>query len=122
MVERQLASKEAYLAASVEMKSTDRQSLLAETKSLLQEILQNSGVDAKTLAEQKDAKVSATETMEAKVANATKDEVKTEIAVAPKLQDASPEKAARKVPVAFTPGSVPIVESMTPTTPLQGKQ
>ncbi len=89
---------------------------------LLQEILQNSGVDAKALAEQKDAKVSATETMEAKVANETKDEVKTEIAVAPKLQDASPEKATRKVTVAFMSGSVPIVESMIPTTPSQGKQ
>lgn len=46
-VERQLASKEAYLAASAEMKNNDRQRLIAETKLLLQEILQNSGVDAK---------------------------------------------------------------------------
>ena len=44
-VERQLASKEAYLAASAEMKNNDRQRLIAETKLLLQEILQNSGVE-----------------------------------------------------------------------------
>jgi hypothetical protein len=46
-VERQLASKEAYLAASAEMKNNDRQRLIAETKLLLQEILQNRGVEAK---------------------------------------------------------------------------
>jgi arogenate dehydrogenase (NADP+), plant len=41
-VERQLASKEAYLAATAEMKSVDRQRLIAETKILLQDILRES--------------------------------------------------------------------------------
>jgi arogenate dehydrogenase (NADP+) len=44
-VERQLAAKEAYLAASAEMKKTDRQRLLAETKSLLQEIVKSGEID-----------------------------------------------------------------------------
>lgn len=43
-VERQLAAKEAYMAASAEMKSNDRQRLIAETKTLLQEIVQNGGL------------------------------------------------------------------------------
>lgn len=42
-IERQLAAKEAYLEASAEMKSNDRQRLLAETKSLLQELLSKNG-------------------------------------------------------------------------------
>ena len=37
-VERKLAAKEAYLAASAEMKNTDRQKLLAECKLLLREM------------------------------------------------------------------------------------
>ncbi|KAL9180081.1 hypothetical protein ACHAXT_008051 [Thalassiosira profunda] len=37
-VERKLAAKEAYLAASAEMKNTDRQKLLAECRMLLQEM------------------------------------------------------------------------------------
>lgn len=133
MVERQLASKEAYLAASAEMKSTDRQRLLAETKSLLQEILQNSGVEAKAWAEQKDAKIVATEskeaqvtdtaTQEAKVTNETKDSAQTEIALSSTSQDSSFEKVTpNKIPVAFTSGRVPMVERMTPTTPSQGKK
>jgi hypothetical protein len=45
-IERQLAAKEAYLEASAEMRSNDRQRLLAETKSLLQELLsKNGGLD-----------------------------------------------------------------------------
>jgi len=46
-VERQLAAKEAYLEASTEMKNNDRQRLLAETKLLLQEIMNNGGLEAK---------------------------------------------------------------------------
>lgn len=45
-VERQLAAKEAYMAASLEMKSNDRQRLIAETKSLLQDIIKNGGLEA----------------------------------------------------------------------------
>jgi len=45
-VERQLAAKEAYMAASMEMKNNDRQRLIAETKSLLQEIVNNGGFEA----------------------------------------------------------------------------
>lgn len=45
-VERQLAAKEAYLAASLEMKNSDRQRLLAETKQLLQEIVRNGGLES----------------------------------------------------------------------------
>lgn len=37
-VERKLAAKEAYLAASAEMKNTDRQKLLAECRMLLREV------------------------------------------------------------------------------------
>ena len=40
-LERKLAAKEAYLAASAEMQSSDRQRLIAETKLLLQEIAKN---------------------------------------------------------------------------------
>lgn len=40
-LERQLAAKEAYLAASTEMRNSDRQRLLAETKMLLREIMAN---------------------------------------------------------------------------------
>jgi arogenate dehydrogenase (NADP+), plant len=42
-LERQLAAKEAYLAASAEMRNNDRQRLLAETKLLLREVAQNGG-------------------------------------------------------------------------------
>jgi len=42
-IERKLAAKEAYLAASAEMQSSDRQRLIAETKLLLQEIARNGG-------------------------------------------------------------------------------
>ena len=45
-VERQLAAKEAYLAASLEMKKSDRQRLLTETKLLLQEIVKNGGLES----------------------------------------------------------------------------
>ena len=37
-VERKLAAKEAYIAASAEMKNTDRQKLLAECRMLLREM------------------------------------------------------------------------------------
>jgi prephenate dehydrogenase len=40
-VERQLAAKEAYITARAEMKTTDRQQLIAETKLLLQDIVQS---------------------------------------------------------------------------------
>jgi arogenate dehydrogenase (NADP+), plant len=41
-LERQLAAKEAYLAASAEMKNSDRQRLIAETRLLLQEVARES--------------------------------------------------------------------------------
>jgi len=43
-LERQLAAKEAYLEASTEMRNSDRQRLLAETKLLLQEVAKNGGL------------------------------------------------------------------------------
>lgn len=43
-LERQLAAKEAYLAASIELKNSDRQRLLAETKLLLREVAKNGGL------------------------------------------------------------------------------
>jgi len=43
-VERQLAAKEAYMAASNEMKNADRQRLIAETKLLLQEIAKSGDI------------------------------------------------------------------------------
>jgi arogenate dehydrogenase (NADP+) len=50
-VERKLAAKEAYLAASSEMKNTDRQKLLAECRMLLREVAKSNGkeVDVSTL-------------------------------------------------------------------------
>lgn len=42
-LEQQLAAKEAYLAASIELRNSDRQRLLAETKMLLQEVAQSGG-------------------------------------------------------------------------------
>lgn len=47
-LERKLAAKEAYLAASAEMQNSDRQRLIAETKLLLQEIAMNGGLDDKS--------------------------------------------------------------------------
>ena len=46
-VERKLAAKEAYLAASAEMKNTDRQKLLAECKLLLREMATSNVVNIK---------------------------------------------------------------------------
>jgi len=43
-LERQLAAKEAYLTASIEMRNSDRQRLIAETKLLLQEVAKNGGI------------------------------------------------------------------------------
>ena len=43
-LERQLAAKEAYLEASIEMKNNDRQRLLAETKQLLREVAKDGGL------------------------------------------------------------------------------
>lgn len=43
-IERQLVAKESYLAATNEMRSNDRQRLLAETKLLLQEVAKNGGL------------------------------------------------------------------------------
>lgn len=43
-LERQLAAKEAYLAASNEMKKQDRKLLIAETKQLLQEVAKEGGL------------------------------------------------------------------------------
>jgi len=42
-IERQLVAKESYLEASQEMRTNDRQRLLAETKLLLEEVAQNGG-------------------------------------------------------------------------------
>jgi prephenate dehydratase/prephenate dehydrogenase len=42
-LEQQLAAKEAYLAAGIELRNSDRQRLLAETKQLLQEVAQSGG-------------------------------------------------------------------------------
>jgi arogenate dehydrogenase (NADP+) len=56
-VERKLAAKEAYLAASSEMKNTDRQKLLAECRMLLREVAKSNGkeeVDASSLKEKLD--------------------------------------------------------------------
>ena len=58
-VERKLAAKEAYLAASAEMKNTDRQKLLAECRLLLREMSQSSTVAKESVSssiETKDAK------------------------------------------------------------------
>jgi arogenate dehydrogenase (NADP+), plant len=41
-IERQLAAKEAYISASMEMKNSDRQILLAETRKLLEEVVASS--------------------------------------------------------------------------------
>ena len=49
-IERQLVAKESYLEASSEMRSNDRQRLLAETKLLLQEVAQNGGLFAEGVA------------------------------------------------------------------------
>jgi hypothetical protein len=43
-LERQLAAKEAYLAASAEMHNRDRQLLLEETRLLLKEVAKNGGL------------------------------------------------------------------------------
>jgi prephenate dehydrogenase len=43
-LERQLAAKEAYLAASAELHSRDRQRLLEETRMLLKEVAKNGGL------------------------------------------------------------------------------
>ena len=58
-MERKLAAKEAYLAASAEMKNTDRQQLLAECRMLLKEMAKSSADSVKekevsTPIEQKD--------------------------------------------------------------------
>lgn len=113
-VERQLASKEAYLAASAEMKNTDRQRLLAETRSLLQEILQNSGIEAKALGIEKESIPAHVEAKEA---------IKPQIASAPKPLDSASEKmASSKATMALSSGGIPVVESMTVTTRSQGKK
>jgi prephenate dehydrogenase len=43
-IERELAAREAYLAAKSEMKKTDRQRLLAETRLLIMELAKNGGL------------------------------------------------------------------------------
>ena len=48
-VERKLAAKEAYLAASAEMKNTDRQKLLAECRMLLREVAKSTGTPVEKL-------------------------------------------------------------------------
>lgn len=55
-VERKLAAKEAYLAASSEMKNTDRQKLLAECRMLLREVAKSDdkAVDSSTIEHQTD--------------------------------------------------------------------
>jgi arogenate dehydrogenase (NADP+), plant len=44
-IERQLAGREAYLGAKAEMKQSDRQRLLAETRLLLQELAKSGGLE-----------------------------------------------------------------------------
>jgi arogenate dehydrogenase (NADP+), plant len=46
-VERQLAAKEAYLNAATEMRSSDRQKLLAETRKLLEEVVAGASIGSK---------------------------------------------------------------------------
>lgn len=56
-LERQLAAKEAYLQASMEMKNNDRERLLAETKLLLQEVVsKNGGLFEDTASVEKESK------------------------------------------------------------------
>lgn len=50
-VERKLAAKEAYLAASAEMKSTDRQKLLAECRMLLREMAKSNNANSAQIVE-----------------------------------------------------------------------
>lgn len=45
-LERQLAAKEAYLAASAELRNSDRQRLLAEAKMLLREVAKSGGFES----------------------------------------------------------------------------
>lgn len=47
-IERQLVAKESYLEASAELQTQDRKRLLAETKSLLQEIVSSGGLVTET--------------------------------------------------------------------------
>ena len=60
-VERKLAAKEAYLAASSEMKNTDRQKLLAECRVLLREVAKSNGkeVDVSSLEEKLESTASS---------------------------------------------------------------
>ena len=56
-LEQQLAAKEAYLAATMELRNNERQRLLAETRQLLQEVAQNGNFFKPTKAEEeKDSK------------------------------------------------------------------
>ncbi len=56
-VERKLAAKEAYLAASAEMKNSERQKLLAECKMLLREMAQSQSTPAPVPTPKKDGEV-----------------------------------------------------------------
>ena len=56
-IERQLAAKEAYLAASSELKNNDRQRLIAETKLLLREIIENGEVEKSAAAKANEPKL-----------------------------------------------------------------
>ena len=58
-LERQLAAKEAYLAATMELRNNERQRLLAETRQLLQEVAQNGNFLPPSKAEDKETKAAA---------------------------------------------------------------
>jgi arogenate dehydrogenase (NADP+) len=59
-VERQLAAREAYLAAKAEMRNSERQTLLAETRLLLQEIAKSGFASGAGIAVNENQKVDTT--------------------------------------------------------------
>jgi hypothetical protein len=65
-LERQLAAKEAYLAASAEMQNSDRQRLIAETRLLLQEIAKNGGEGVPALSGSKEPERKESKSKESK--------------------------------------------------------
>jgi prephenate dehydrogenase len=73
-VERQLAAKEAYLNAATDMRNSDRQKLLAETRKLLEEVVGKASVASKVLNNVADPAVS--EPVEQKLSNARGDKPK----------------------------------------------
>ena len=116
MVERQLASKEAYLAASAEMKNTDRQRLIAETKLLLQEILQNSGADAKVLLQRKDDEKVMENEMTSSIDDADAPSTSTT------RSSESTATIQERIPIVVSSAAIPPAETMTSTKSVQGKK